>query len=484
MRLPTHKTKIVCTLGPASQTPEILAQLIEAGMNVARLNFSHGDFSAHAATIANLRAAMQSTGRAVAIMADLAGPKIRIGQFAKEPIVLVAGAQFVLSTREIMGDQTRVFVNFPRLPEVVEPSHVIFLNDGSVQLEVLRVDGEEVICRVIVGGELRSKKGLNLPGIQLGRAAFTEYDEQCLRFALAQGVDAISQSFVENAADVVAVREAARALGHETFVIAKVERALALTHIDAILRAADGIMVARGDLGIEVPIEQIPMAQKRLIRAANRLGKPVITATQMLESMTQNPRPTRAEVTDVANAILDGTDCVMLSGESAIGAYPVQAVTLLGKIAAATEPHRSRAAVVDLLEGPIAVAEDASLRDVIAQSVAHAVRQVRPAMALVPTLTGAAARSIARFDLPVWIVAVTPREATARELQFSYGVYAEHAELPRDWAAFARQWLALHELSGERVLLSGNPSEQHPTLGYRMEILELGVVPGQALRLG
>jgi pyruvate kinase len=226
------------------------------------------------------------------------------------------------------------------------------------------------------------------------------------------------------------------------------------------------------------------MVQKRLIRAANRLGKPVITATQMLESMTQNPRPTRAEVTDVANAILDGTDCVMLSAESAIGAYPVEAVTLLCKIAAATEPHRSRPAVADVLGDPTRAAEDVSLRDVIAHSVAHAVRQVRPAMILVPTLTGAAARSIARFDLPVWIVAVTPGQAIARELQFSYGVFAEQAELPRDWSAFARQWRALHGLSGERVLLSGGPAEQHPSLGYRMEILELGGAPGQAPGVG
>jgi pyruvate kinase len=473
MHLPSHKTKIVCTLGPASESPGTLAQMILAGMNVARLNFSHADFSVHATLIANLRDAMHVTGRSVAIMADLPGPKMRIGALAGGAIFLEPGAEFELTTADVVGGRTRASVTLPSLPEVVHAGDVIFLSDGTIQLEVTRVQGNGVHSRVIVGGELRSRQGVNLPGISLVRAAFTARDRDCLEFALAHGVDAVSQSFVEDAADVETVREAARALGHETFVIAKIERARALQNLDAILNAADGIMIARGDLGIEVPIEQIPTVQKRLIQAANLAGKPVITATQMLESMTLNPRPTRAEVTDVANAILDGTDCVMLSAESAIGKYPVDAVAMLAKVAAATELPHAGDAVVDVLSSS-AENGGANLRDVIALSVARAVKHALPAVALVPTLTGASARSTTRFRLPVWVVAVSPRRSTCEQLQFSYGVHAEHAEFPGDWRAFAQQWLLDRKLTGQRVLLSGGPSAQHPDATHRMEILELG----------
>ena len=285
------------------------------------------------------------------------------------------------------------------------------------------MNGPEVECRVVVGGELRSRKGLNLPGIDLGLSAFTDHDRDCLRFALEHGVDAVSQSFVENAADLQAVRSAATALGHSPFIIAKIERSRALSNLDAILDAADGVMIARGDLGVEVPIEQIAVVQKLLMRKANLLGKPVITATQMLESMVDHRRPTRAEATDVANAILDGTDCVMLSEESAMGQYPVDAVAMLAKIATAIEPYRSSYALGKLpcpLEGDAAPA----LHEVIASSVVAAVAQVTPAVVFVPTHGGATARSITRFRLPVWIAAVSCREATCQQLGFSYGVHA------------------------------------------------------------
>ena len=291
MALPTHKTKLVCTIGPASDSPDILMRMLQAGMNIARLNFSHGDFNGHKKSIDALRSAADRAGKRVTIMADLPGPKMRIGRLAEEPIELQCGALFTLTTQEIIGDGKRVFVNFARLPTVVKQGDILFLNDGIIHLEVVSVVCEEVRCRVLVGGELSSHKGVNLPGIELGVSAFTTHDHDCLKFALKNGVDAISQSFVETSADIVAVRTAAAELGYHPFIIAKIERAGALDHIDDILQAADGIMVARGDLGVETPLERIALVQKELIRKANRLGKPVITATQMLESMIDHYRP-------------------------------------------------------------------------------------------------------------------------------------------------------------------------------------------------
>lgn len=471
MQLPTHKTKIVCTIGPASATPGMMEQLIRAGMNVARLNYSHGDFAEKARWIAQLRAASAAVGRRVAILADLPGPKMRIGSLRAEPLELQPGQAFTLTTDSLEGDAERVSVSFARLPQVVKPGDVLFLNDGLIQLEVTRVEANAVHCQVRVGGELRSRKGLNLPGIDLGIGAFTAHDQECLKSALVGGVDAVSQSFVQTAADVQAVRDAAAALGHRPFLIAKIERAEALQHLGAILAAADGLMIARGDLGVEVPIEQIAVVQKAITQKANRLGKPVITATQMLESMTTTRLPTRAEATDVANAILDGTDCVMLSGESALGRYPVEAVTMLAKISAVAEPHRRRLSVCDKLDTE-RLRGDARLRDVIALAVEDTFRHVTPAAVLVPTLSGATARSIARFRLPAWIIAVSPHEATCQQLQFSHGVLPEYApEPPANWNAFAGDWMRRHQLDADLMLLTEGPSSKHPEANHRLELI-------------
>ncbi|HOV87771.1 MAG TPA: pyruvate kinase, partial [Syntrophobacteraceae bacterium] len=351
MTLPLNKTKIVCTIGPASQSRAVMEELLLAGMNVARLNFSHGDFSGHKNVIEDLRAASEATGRRLAIMADLPGPKMRIGHFDSEPVFLKPGDPFILTTEDIVGDERRVSMSFAPLPRVVKPGDTLYLNDGLIQLEVRTADGTDVHCRVVVGGELRSRKGLNLPGIDLGISAFTEHDHNCLKFAMENGVDAVSQSFVESAADIRAVRNAAAALGHHPFIIAKIERSTALHYLDEIITEADAVMIARGDLGVELPIEQIPVVQKQIMRKANLWAKPVITATQMLESMTTNRRPTRAEATDVANAILDGTDAVMLSGESAMGRYPVDSAAMLAKIAAAIEPYRTGIRAGELFRG-------------------------------------------------------------------------------------------------------------------------------------
>lgn len=471
--LPRNKTKIVCTIGPASESPEIMEQMIRAGMNVARLNFSHGDFESHKRVIDNLRAASDATGMRVAIMADLSGPKMRIGQLEEEPIELKPGDRFILTTEEMTGNRERVSVSFSRLPQAVKSGDTLFLNDGYIQLEVEKVSGSDVQCQVEVGGELRSRKGLNLPGIDLGISAFTPRDHECLKFALGQGVDAISQSFVESAKDIEEVRSAAQALGHDPFIIAKIERSGARENLDSILDAADGIMIARGDLGVEIPIEMIAVAQKYLMRMANIKGKPVITATQMLESMTNNRRPTRAEATDVANAILDGTDCVMLSGESAMGEYPVDAVKMLAKIAAAVEPHRPRHPLEEVLK-TYGRDGDITMVDLISLGVETTLERVTPAALIVPTESGHTARMISRFRLPVWITAVSRHESSCQALEFFYGVYPVHEpEIPDDWKPFARKWVKGHKIEGHIVVLTEGPSKRNPEANNRMELLDL-----------
>jgi pyruvate kinase len=473
MPLPQNKTKIVCTIGPASESPEVMEKMLKAGMNIARLNFSHGDFSGHQKIIENLRSAARATGRRLTIMADLPGPKMRIGMLAQDLVTLRPGDSFILTTEDILGDASRVSVSFSRLPQAVKPGDTLFLNDGLIQLETMRVQGNDVHCRVVVGGELRSRKGLNLPGIDLGIGAFTDHDFSCLKFALEQGVDAISQSFVNCAEDISAVRSAATSLGHNPFIIAKIERSNALGRLDEIIEAADGIMIARGDLGVEVPIETIPVIQKKLMKMANLKGKPVITATQMLESMTQNSRPTRAEATDVANAILDGTDCVMLSGESAMGNYPVESAAMLAKIAAAIEPNRPILKVKELFEGYEA---KGSLQPshLIALSVETCLEYSKPAAVFVPTRSGSTARRIAQFRLPVWIIALSSQEPTCQRLQFSSGVWpVKQLEHPEDWNGYIRQWASERGLDGDIVILTEGPSTKNRDANHRLEIIDL-----------
>jgi pyruvate kinase len=473
MAFPDHKTKIVATIGPASESRATLAQMIRAGMNIARLNFSHGSFSAHKAVIENIRSAAEGAGQRVAIMADLSGPKMRIGKLGVEQIELKEGDRFTLTTEEIVGDQQRASVTFSRLPLVVKPGDKLFLNDGYIQLEVSEVRGPQVVCVVKVGGELRSRKGLNVPGIDLGISAFTDRDLECLKFALESGVDAVSQSFVESAADVQAVRKAAQELGREPFIIAKIERSRALDRIEEILDAADAIMIARGDLGVEVPIERIAIVQKDLMRRANQRVKPVITATQMLESMTDHILPTRAEATDVANAILDGTDCVMLSGESAMGKHPVESIAMLGKIAAAVEPTRQRVPVKEMFQ----VAEIRGRirpEHLVAVAVEASLDYTSPLAVFSPTVSGASARRMSLLRLPVWTVAVSPGEKACQNLLFSYGVLPVHVPSnPPEWKPYIRNWLHEHNLPAGMVILTAGPSSTHPDANHRMEILEL-----------
>ena len=469
MQMPNHKTKIVATIGPASESPTILRQMICAGMNVARLNFSHGEFGIHRRVIRNIRAAEKVTGQRVAIMADLSGPKMRIGNLGAEKIQLNPGDRFTLTTDDIVGNQRRVSVNFAKLPEVVKPGDRLSLNDGYIQLEVTGVTGADVACVVKVGGELRSRKGLNLPGVDLGLSAFTERDRECLEFALENGVDAVSQSFVESAADLNAVRAAAQRCGRQPFVIAKIERSRALDRLDEILDASDGIMIARGDLGVEVPIERIAIVQKDIMRRASLRAKPVITATQMLESMTTYRLPTRAEATDVSNAILDGTDCVMLSGESAMGAFPVEAVAMLARIAAAVEPTRRRISVEEKFAG-VDVTRLVRPKHLIAVSIEASLKYLQPAVVVVPSVTGATARGLASLHLPTPVVAVSADGKTCQDLLFSYGVVsARERKPPASWPKYVKNWVRQHGLAGEFAILTKRPAAGH----HQMEIIEL-----------
>ncbi len=478
MPLPQNKTKIVATIGPASDEPAILEKLIQAGLNIARLNFSHGAFVDHAERIQRIRAAEAAVGRPVTIMADLPGPKMRLGKIDPEPIFLNPGDPFFLTTRDIVGGPEGVSMSFEPLPKVVQPGARLYLNDGLVQLLVEQVDGEDVHCRTAVGGELRSRKGLNLPGIHLGISAFTAHDRACLEFALGHGVDAISQSFVERAADLEAVRQAAHSFGKSPFLIAKIERSDALRNLDEILQAADGLMVARGDLGVEVPIERIAVIQKRIIAAANAAGKPVITATQMLESMITSRLPTRAEATDVANAIFDGTDCVMLSGESAMGRYPVESVAMLASIAAGTEAYRESCLTPS---GAFRAPQNAD--EAIADIVQRALQIAPVAAIFVPTQSGTTSRKISSFKPRVWTIAVSPSKAVCRGLAFSYGVQAlEIEDEPEDWKQFTSNWFFENQQTPGLVALVAGPSPKNPDANLRVEFLHLwgGQAPPRA----
>ena len=473
MKLPQRKTKIVCTIGPASQAPKVMEQMIRAGMDIARLNFSHGDFDSHSQVIKDLRSTARSVGKRLAIMADLPGPKMRIGELAQEPIDLKPGDTFTLTSADITGDQKKVSISFKKLPQAVKAEDMLYLNDGIIQLKVIEVKSSDVICTVLVGGELRSRKGLNLPGIDLGISAFTEQDHACLKFAAEHSLDAVCQSFVVSGEDILSVRKAAEDLGYYPFIIAKIERSAALTHIEDILAITDGVMIARGDLGVEIPIERIAMVQKELMAKAIIHGKPVITATQMLESMTENSRPTRAEVTDVSNAILDGTDCVMLSGESAMGRYPVEAAAMLASIAEATEPYGPGYRLRERLK-EITETQTSRTSDMVVFSIEAAFKHISPCAVFVPTQSGATARSIARFRLPVWVVALSPSELTCQQLQFSSGVHPIHeTDPPNDWREYVRLWLHEHEVKGDLVILVQGPSRSNPSANHRMEIIDL-----------
>ena len=409
-------SKIVCTIGPASCSPRIIERLLHAGMDVARLNFSHGSHADHARSIAILRDAAVKIRKPIAILADLQGPKIRTGPLAgKSPVQLQSGQRFVITTARVLGDSTRVSTTFRPLPKEVHRGDRILLSDGLIELRVAQVRGREVICKVVNGGALGENKGINLPGVQLRVPALTPKDRQDLVFALKQGANYIAVSFVRRPEDVVLAKALIRRAGKDTPVIAKLEKPEAIENLDAILRVADGVMVARGDLGVEMNPERVPVVQKTIISRARQFRRPVITATQMLESMTENPRPTRAEASDVANAIFDGSDAVMLSAETASGKYPVEAVSMMARIIEEAE--------ASITEFPRpAPQEKLKVAETVAELVCHGCSELHMRLIAVFTHSGFTARLVSRYRPLVPIVAFSPEAETRRRMALIWGV--------------------------------------------------------------
>jgi pyruvate kinase len=413
-----RKTKIVCTIGPASESPQILEALIRGGMNVARLNFSHGTHEEHLRKIQTIRQIVDRLKHPVAILQDLGGPKIRIGLMKEGGAELKRGKGFCLTSQALIGDETRATVTYPVLAAEVKPGDRILLADGTIELRVLDSDGKTIRCQVIVGGILTSHKGMNFPTRTILASAFTEKDYKDLLFGVRQGVDLISLSFVREAADIDGVKKILEKESADIPVIAKIERREALEKIDEIIQASDGIMVARGDLGVETPIEKIPNVQKRLIRKANALGKPVITATQMLRSMVDHTQPTRAEVTDVVNAIYDGSDALMLSEETASGQFPVEAFQMMAKIAQSAEeefPH------------PLFLRREAeegmNLQRAITYAASLLAEEVMAAAIVTPTESGSTAQWVSKLRPRQPILALSQHLSTVKKLNLCWGVH-------------------------------------------------------------
>lgn len=476
MQIPDHKTKIVCTIGPASSSEEMIRKLILTGMNVARINFSHGNFESHSEVIRRVRKVAAELNRTVAILADLPGPKIRIGELEKEPIMLHKGNFVTLTVDEELGNEKRIPVSYKQLPESVVSGSLIYLSDGFIQLRCLEISGNDVLCEVLIGGELYSHKGLNLPGAKIFLDPVTEKDFKILEFALSKEIDIFSISFIESAEDIHKVRNFAAARGKSIHIVAKIERRQAVENIHEILKETDGLMVARGDLGVEIPIQEVPSVQKEIIQSAKLLGIPVITATHMLASMTNNIRPTRAEATDVANAILDGTDAVMLSEETAVGNYPVEAVEIMAKIAKATENWRSKTkwGLDTIIKG--IMAREMSIDEVITLQVHEALQKLPVAAVLTPTRSGATPRRISRFKPETWILAFSRVPRTCDFLSLSYGVYPVNVkETKEGWEKKATE--KAKELgfvkSGEVVIFTQGPSLGKPGGTNMLKILTL-----------
>jgi pyruvate kinase len=434
-RHPYRRTKIICTIGPSTSSVAIIKELLKAGMDVARINFSHGTHKEHASYIKNLRQAAKRAGLPLAIMQDLPGPKNRTGKLKKGAVELKENANFVLTTREVLGDEHRVSVDLPGLPKNVKPGDMIFLDDGAIELRVIATSKTEVSCQVVSGGNLGEDKGINIPGVTWGADTITEEDWNHLLFGLKQNVDFVALSFIKEASDILKVRNSLRKKKRVPAIIAKIERPEALDNLNEILEASDGVMVARGDLGIEIPIQKVPIVQKEIIQKCNHLGKPVIVATQILESMVKAPRPTRAEVTDVANAIFDGADTLMLSEETAIGNYPVEAVSMMVQIALEAEAALPYEEILAKKGKDLQPQTD----DAISYAACHTAHQLGAAAIIAFTSSGSTARRVAKYRPRVPIIAITPSPVTQRQLSLSWGVRAFQIPEPSKIAVlFAR----------------------------------------------
>lgn len=412
------RTKIVCTIGPASEQVEVLKGLMKGGMNVARLNFSHGNHEEHGMRIRNIREAAAELGANVAIMLDTKGPEIRTGVLKESKVELVEGQKITFTTEEIEGSAERVSVSYHGLPEDLEVGSTILIDDGLIECRVEAIEGTEIHVEVVNAGILGSRKSLNFPGVKVNLPAVTEKDIADFKFGIEQGLDFIAASFVRKAADVIEIRKILEEHKSDIHIISKIENAEGVDNIDEIIEVSDGIMVARGDLGVEIPAEQVPIVQKMIIKKCNKAGKPVITATQMLDSMIRNPRPTRAEANDVANAIFDGTDATMLSGETAAGSYPLEAVRMMARIAEQTENSLSFAELLDKIDSP-----EATITDAISHSTCHIAFELGAAAILTSTRSGYTAREVSKYRPKAPIIAVTPKERVLRKLLLSFGVF-------------------------------------------------------------
>ena len=419
----SRRAKIVCTLGPATDDPEVLSALLTAGMDVARLNFSHGSRSDHGRRLRKLRRAAERCGKAVAVMQDLQGPKIRTGPLEGGcRVELREGALITITTRPVPCNDRFISTTFQRLPQEVRPGNSILLSDGLIELNVETIRGTEIQCRVVNGGKLGEHQGINLPGVALGISALTRKDREDLKFGIQNRVDYIALSFVRRTEDVLALKRILARAERSIPVVAKLEKPEAIDHLDDILRATDAVMVARGDLGVELPPEMVPAIQKRIIDSASAMQVPVITATQMLESMTVHPRPTRAEASDVANAVIDGTDALMLSGETATGHYPVKAVEMMARIISVTEATQRAAGFHEVLDRTEAL----DVPEAICETVAHMTAELNLKAVAVFTQSGSSARVISKYRPKVPVFAFSPFDNVLRRTALYWGVRPVH----------------------------------------------------------
>lgn len=483
------KTKIVCTLGPASDTTEILTELINAGMNVARFNFSHGSHEEHLERFNKLKAAREETGKLVAILLDTKGPEIRTHEIENNQAELIQGTTVRIAMNEIMGNAEKFSVSYPELINDVELGTKILIDDGLIELNVTAIDHEnqEIVTEVLNSGTIKTKKGINVPNTQLNLPGITEKDESDIRFGAKQGIDFVAASFVRRASDVMEIRAVLEDEGcYNVKIISKIENEEGVSNIDEILAVSDGIMVARGDLGVEIPTEDVPIVQKQIIKKCNQAGKPVITATQMLDSMQRNPRPTRAEAGDVANAIFDGTDAVMLSGETAAGDYPVEAVKTMASICSRTED-----ALVGQDAFTLKAYDNDDLTEAIGQSVGHTARNLGIKTIVAATSSGHTANMIAKYRPQAHILAATFDEKSARTLALTWGVEPFVIEKPGSTDEMLDSATALSQEKGYAkegdliIITAGVPvGESGTTNIMKIQVIGTQLVKGQGVGSG
>ena len=412
-----RKTKILCTIGPASEDEKVMSLLMEKGMNAARLNFSHGKQEDHLIKINNIKRLSKEKGLHISIILDTKGPEIRTGSFSVPEVELSEGQRYILTTDDIVADEKRSGVTYKGLAQDLKPGDEILIDDGLVKLIVDKIEGNDIICIVMNSGVIKAQKGINIPGVKINLPALTEKDISDIKFGIENGVDYIAASFIRRAADVLEIKKILEDANANIHIISKIENREGIENIDEIIDASDGIMVARGDMGVEIPEQQVPIVQKQIIRKCNEKGIPVITATQMLDSMIRNPRPTRAEVTDVANAVLDGTDAIMLSGETAAGKYPIEALDMMNSIAVTAENELDYAQFQKRAQKMLSV----SATDAIGGSTCIAAREMRAAAIITPTSSGDTPFIVAKFRPQIPIIAPCYESAVARRLSICFG---------------------------------------------------------------